>query len=887
MLHLIYSATPNLPVTAQASPPWRFDIISALIGAVVALLLAGLVYRFRETIRQSWESRVATPLAEFLQRLQASAGDRYCELVSQWARSRTILAPVAPLDAVFVEPRLLVPLIPTHSAIEEESDTPFSGSQVVPLRRILGNHHLLTISGAPGEGVSTLLAYAALASARAVAENVEVKDILGPAGKRLPFCVVLSSMNWEEDEPETEPESRDDNNDEDENSVLLPIDRDEDKPDDEGEDQNENEEEKEEERSEKDKRSREKALPRVSSGIDGLISTTITVVGGNRSMTGVLRQYLEAGKAIVLVDGWDELIPEHRQRAAEWLSETVDATPGTVWLVGTGLQGYAPLIEIGFACLKLTAWNIEQVERFAKQWLSAYGADTPQQRSPAVLRQLVATLQHAARAEAPPLELALRAFVHLTDSQSPAQRSSLFDRALELSLHQKESKKEEEKEAWLLTACRSALEQAAWTLQEEGHTSIGQARIEGIIQTAFPADEELPARAAARVFQVLTGDWGLLRPAGADRYAFAHSLWQAYLASRRLDRSDPTSLVERLDDPHWAEVVRFYAEVGDMKPIVATWVRRPDDIFYTRLRALGSWISVAPQGADWRDGTMAVLARSFVKADCPTQIRQWLAEALASTRMPGVAYLFKQALKHPDAGVRRVAVQGLAKIAEESDLPALELALTDQDPSVRRAVVRGLALLGTDAATRWLARMVIEADEMISLAAAEALAECGEEGANFLREAIESEDTIVRRGAVYGLVHLGVRDLLQKAAREDDQWIVRSAAQSAVEELDRQQKAYGIVPPPEVDQLPWLISWAAGRGEGVGLGEAARPMLWRALTEGDAATRVVAAQVLAQIGRLDDIKPLRAALTTSDPDVVDAVLVALAEISARYEVKIA
>jgi HEAT repeat protein len=205
---------------------------------------------------------------------------------------------------------------------------------------------------------------------------------------------------------------------------------------------------------------------------------------------------------------------------------------------------------------------------------------------------------------------------------------------------------------------------------------------------------------------------------------------------------------------------------------------------------------------------------------------------------------------------------------------------------VRQAVVRGLALLGTDAATRWLARMVIEADEMISMAAAEALAECGEEGADFLREAIESEDTVVRRGAVYGLARLGERDLLEKASRDDDQWIVRSAALSAVEELDRQQKTHGIAPPPEIDQLPWLITWAAGRGEGVGLGEAARPMLWRALTEGDASTRVAAAQVLAQIGQLDDIKPLRAALATPDPEVVDAALVALAEISARYDVKI-
>jgi hypothetical protein len=905
MLYLIHSATPYLPAPAPAPAPWRFDIVSALIGAVVALLLAGLVYRFRDAIRQSWESRVAVPLAEFLQRLRASAGDRYCELVSQWAHSRTVLAPVAPLDAVFVEPRLLAPSSPTQSVIEKESDAPLTGSQVVPLRRILGNHHLLMISGASGAGVSTLLAYAALTSAQAVAENAEVQAIPDPTGKRLPFCVMLSSMNWEEDEPSIEPEAKDRDEDEEENkneaeaeveakdgdedengsSLLPPPDQDESEPGDEGEGQNESEDEKR--RNEKDERSREKPLPRVSSGIEGLISTTLTVVGGNRSMTGVLRQYLEAGKAIVLVDGWDKLTPEQHLRAAEWLSETVDATPGTVWLVGTDLRGYAPLTEMGFVPLKLMAWNIEQVELFAERWLSAYSTDTAEQMSPAARRQLVATLRYAARAEAPPLELALRAFVHLVDGESPAQRSRLFDRALELSLHQKEGKTEAEKEEWLPATCRATLEQVAWTLQQEGHVVASRARIEGIIESTLPPAEELPARAAARVLQVLIGSWGLLRPTSADQYVFAHPIWQAYLASRRLDRSDPASLVERLDDPRWAEVVRFYAEAGDMKPIVATWVRRPEDIFYTRLRALSSWLRVAPEGADWRDGTMALLARSFIKAGHPTQIRQWLAEALASTRIPGVAYLFKQALKHPDAGVRRVAVQGLTKIAGESDLPALELALADKDPAVRQAVVRGLALLGTDAATRWLARMVVEADEMISLAAAEALAECGEEGAGFLREAIEAEDTIVRRGAVYGLAHLGARDLLEKAAREDDQWIVRSAALAAIEDLDKQKATYGIAPPPEIDQLPWLISWAAGRGEGVGLGEAARPMLWRALTEGDTSIRVAAAHVLAQIGSLNDVKPLRAALTTPDPDVVDAALTALAEISARYEARIA
>jgi HEAT repeat protein len=88
----------------------------------------------------------------------------------------------------------------------------------------------------------------------------------------------------------------------------------------------------------------------------------------------------------------------------------------------------------------------------------------------------------------------------------------------------------------------------------------------------------------------------------------------------------------------------------------------------------------------------------------------------------------------------------------------------------------------------------------------------------------------------------------------------------------------------EVHQLPWLISWAASKGEGLGLGEAARQMLRRALQEGDDPIRVAAAQTLAQVGRPDDVEPLLAALP--DEEVADAALGALAQIGDRYGLRL-
>jgi HEAT repeat protein len=136
------------------------------------------------------------------------------------------------------------------------------------------------------------------------------------------------------------------------------------------------------------------------------------------------------------------------------------------------------------------------------------------------------------------------------------------------------------------------------------------------------------------------------------------------------------------------------------------------------------------------------------------------------------------------------------------------------------------------------------------------------------------------------LAQVKARELLEKLAREDAQWIVRSAALAALDELDERGKISGVAPPPEVEQLPWLISWAASQREGVGLGDAARRMLRRAMSAGDAPVRLAAAQTLAQVGHPDDVEPLQTALTDDDPFVASAALEALAEISRRYDLRI-
>jgi HEAT repeat protein/energy-coupling factor transporter ATP-binding protein EcfA2 len=857
MLCTVWSIALDLPVPAPAPAAWRFDFVSALIGAVVALVLAWLVYRSREALRQRGETMVA-PLLRLSDRLEATAEDRYRELVATYARSLFMPAHVPSLDTVFIEPELFLPPPPPQPA--SEADLLATRAIALPVDQLMGEHPQLVFLGPLGSGKTTLLAHIALACTRTGENGSRSRETLGLAEDRLPVCVPLPAIDWsksgdtqDENDVQVETNGKDDSDTQDIESVERTG------KESDGDDENKGK--------------------REINGVDLLIRTAVKTIQAGRAMERIVREGLHAGQATVLIDGWDELRYPQRQRVAAWLSELVEALPGTIWLVGAEPRGYGPLTEIGFVPLRLNPWNARKVERFAAQWAEVLPpADAASQTSQKTVRQLGTVLQDAARGGYSPLELALLAYVFLSSGEAPSKRSALFDRTLDLYLGT------DEKAPWLPEACRTALEEIAMTLQQERRTAASRDEIDAAVEGALPVIHELPVRAPNWVFRALTGERGVLRPIGTDRYAFHHPLWQAFLAAQEQVTADPATLIEHLDDGHWTEMLRFYAESGDMKPVLIEWMRRPDDLFHSRLCTLGSWIGAAPADASWRDGAMAMMARSFLQPDLPARVREGLIQALIATKMPGITYLFKQALRHTDPDIRRIAVTGLTKIANDTDLPALEAALGDHDEAVREATVRGLPHLGTDAATRLLAQVMLEADEKLSITASEALAQCGAEAADFLREAMGLEDMLARRAAVYGLARLRARDALEKAEREDDQWIVRSAAVAAMEQLDAQDKIVGVPPPVEVHQLPWLISWAATKGERLGVGEAARQMLRRALKEGDGPTRAMAAQTLAQVGRPDDVESLLALLP--DEDVVDAALEALAQISDRYDLRL-
>jgi HEAT repeat protein len=228
---------------------------------------------------------------------------------------------------------------------------------------------------------------------------------------------------------------------------------------------------------------------------------------------------------------------------------------------------------------------------------------------------------------------------------------------------------------------------------------------------------------------------------------------------------------------------------------------------------------------------------------------------------------------------------GLCKA--NSDLALLIAALQDERTAlrVRESAARALLELGSDEAVAALAGALTQVDQALMFVIAEALA-AAPQGGEALEEATRHPDLFVRRAAAYGLGRISAdwaREKLLEMAREDQEWMVRSAAEVALQAQDEsEQENLTVTAPPQPDRLDWLISWAARQGEGLGVGEVAMVMLQRAAREGNADAKVLSALTLAQIGRESEAAVLEPLMGSADPLVAQTAAWAVHQIRRRH-----
>lgn len=284
---------------------------------------------------------------------------------------------------------------------------------------------------------------------------------------------------------------------------------------------------------------------------------------------GWIRRQLKSGRALVLVDGADELPASDRLKVRGWLADLVELFPKIRYVV-TARPTAVPdnwLADLGFARSSLEAMPPSLIEVFARNWHEAARRSLT---DPEELRRLGgyerSLLTEVARdhylrdlAGSPLLAGLLCALNRHLRSHLPRRRTEIYDRALAMFDQRDRARGLLPSMPELdLTAKTQILAHLALWMVRNGESEVDAATAQARCRESLavlPGDYQPEA-----VFRFLLERSGLLREPAVKRVDFVHRTFQEYLAARAaIDGDSVGELVDKADDAQWGEVIALAA----------------------------------------------------------------------------------------------------------------------------------------------------------------------------------------------------------------------------------------------------------------------------------------------------------------------------------------
>ncbi len=603
---------------------------------------------------------------------------------------------------------------------------------------------------------------------------------------------------------------------------------------------------------------------------------------------------LNRGQVLLLVDGYDDLPESERPRQAAWLQTLMRDYPDNMYIVAAPAVGYGLLTaRLGLTPLILRPFNDHDTNTAAVRWAAAWPRTGGKRSVKPPTEEQVQVARNNNRTYSPfDLTLKIRA-TYAADAEAAGYEGwmrSLLAKFLPPEMP--------------FGVALTQLAQTAALQLDEGYVTLK--RLQDILHDPVvvnaPADEpsldEIASNASdkkdkkdkktapkedtsmqAKFLNALVRG-GLLVRYGGGRHLFRHPHLAAYLASLTLKDAPPEQVTEKALLPVWNAALGFAVLHRPIDDVARVRLNAPADVLHHLVLEMAYWLPFAPADAAWRRTYLKQLGTMLIAPAQYPLLRERTAAALVATRDKTAALVFRQAIKSSTPHLRRLACLGLGAMGETTAVQEIVSLFGDEDPNNSLAAALALGALGTNEALEALAQAFASGSEDVRQAAAETFANIPDEGYPVLYDAIQDEEMMLRRAAVYGLRRVKspwAVVAIYRAFLEDQQWYVRSAAQLAFEEL---QYGGALVARnlPAPDGIGWLKDWAAQRGESIPPGEGAVQMLLKALQEGADEVRVYAASNLGQLGLASTAKALYAALYDRQPEVRDAAHRALAEL---------
>ncbi|MFF9572159.1 NACHT domain-containing protein [Streptomyces sp. NPDC014685] len=286
---------------------------------------------------------------------------------------------------------------------------------------------------------------------------------------------------------------------------------------------------------------------------------------------------LTEGRALVLVDGVDEVPTRLRNRTERWLKDLITAYPRARYVVTTRPSAVPEswLSGSGFEAHSLLPMNQRDIRSFIDHWHAAARSecDGPEEREQldvyeASLRRAVGMRRDLARLATNPLMCALLCALNRDRRmQLPRARKELYDAALDMLLVRRDTEREiTGVEGVDLTREEQTalLQRLAYWLIRNGQVEADRDEAGAMVAewlTAMPQVRGTPEQ----VFAHLLIRSGLLREPAPGAVGFVHRTFQDYLGAKAaVEARDFGVLAKHAHDDQWHDVVQM--AVGHARP---------------------------------------------------------------------------------------------------------------------------------------------------------------------------------------------------------------------------------------------------------------------------------------------------------------------------------
>jgi hypothetical protein len=282
---------------------------------------------------------------------------------------------------------------------------------------------------------------------------------------------------------------------------------------------------------------------------------------------GWVHGLLRDGRALILLDGVDEMPEGQREHVRSWLGDLIADFPDARYVLTSRPTAIAEgwLEDLGFAASELQPMSITDVTEFIRQWHQAMAvevvdaAETDElNRYEQSLLTAIAGDRHLRALTVSPLLCALVCALNRERrTQLPRDRMEIYEAALDMLLERRDRERGVELAASPLTRTEKLLllQDIAFWLIRNGWSDASADRVVGQVARSLLHLHQVSAQ-APDVFRDLMERSGLLREPAAGQIDFVHRTFQEYLAAKAaVDSDEIGQLVANAHDDQWREVV--------------------------------------------------------------------------------------------------------------------------------------------------------------------------------------------------------------------------------------------------------------------------------------------------------------------------------------------